>query len=214
VRIIIGAMAQPDFSPSAERNKQPILDVLLHHLPAQGKALEVASGTGQHVQWFAKHMPQWMWQPTEVHRGALYNIEVRVADAGLDNVLAALQLDVCTEPWFDTAAQNAEQFDAMVCINMLHIAPWVACGALMRGAARHLKPGALLVTYGPYFEKGVTPTPSNLEFDESLRAHDPTWGIRQREAVEQEAVKAGMRLRERHAMPSNNLLLVWERSSA
>ena len=204
-------MAQPDFSPSAERNKQPILDALLHLLPAQGRALEVASGTGQHVQWFAKHMPQWTWQPTEVHRGALYNIEVRVADAGLENVLAALQLDVCTEPWFDTAEQNAERFDVMVCINMLHIAPWVACGALMRGAARHLNPGALLVTYGPYFENGVTPTQSNLEFDESLREHDPSWGIRQREAVEQEAVLAGMRLRERHAMPSNNLLLVWER---
>ena len=155
-------------------------------------------------------MPQWIWQPTEVHRGALYNIEVRVADAGLDNVLEALQLDVCAEPWFADAALNAERFDAMVCINMLHIAPWAACGALMRGAARHLKEGALLVTYGPYFENGVTPTPSNLEFDESLRGHDPTWGIRRREAVEQEAALAGMRLRERHAMPSNNLLLVWE----
>lgn len=205
-------MAQPDFSPSAERNKQPILDVLLQILPAQGTALEIASGTGQHVQWFAQHMPQWVWHPTEVHPGALYNIEARVAQAGLPNVQTAQLLDVCSSEWFPPQGATAWHFDAMVCINMLHIAPWTACGALMRGAACHLRHGGLLVTYGPYFEPGVTPTPSNVEFDKSLRQHDPSWGIRHREAVEQEASHAGLHLRERHAMPSNNLLLVWGRT--
>jgi SAM-dependent methyltransferase len=203
-------VSQPDHSPSAERNKHPILEVLQQLLPAAGAALEIASGTGQHVQWFAKHMPLWSWQPTEVHRGALYNIEVRVAEAELDNVLEAVQLNVCTEPWFSESAMRAS-FDLVLCINMLHIAPWGACPALMRGAANYLKPGGKLVTYGPYFEAGVEPTQSNIEFDQSLRAHDPSWGIRQLADVEKEAHLAGLKLTQRHALPANNLLLVWER---
>lgn len=203
-------MPQPDFSPSAERNKQPILEVLQSFLPAAGRALEIASGTGQHVVWFAQHMPMWIWQPTEVHRGALYNIEVRAAEAGLANVLDALQLDVRKQPWFADA--DPVPFDLIFCANMLHIAPWEACGALMHGAARLLAPGGVLVTYGPYFEVGATPAPSNLEFDQSLRQHNPSWGIRQRADVEREAAAAGLHLRARHAMPANNLVLVWGRT--
>ncbi len=201
-------MAQPDCSPSAERNKQPILEVLQSFLPAQGRALEIASGTGQHVVWFAQHLPGWTWQPTEVHRGALYNIEVRAAEADLANVEVALQLDVCQTPW----PVETTLFDLVLCLNMLHIAPWDACGALMRGAAAHLAPGGHLVTYGPYFEDGVVPTQSNLDFDQSLRAHDPRWGIRQLGEVQQEAARAGLALAARHAMPANNLLLVWARA--
>jgi SAM-dependent methyltransferase len=200
-------MAQPDFSPSAERNKQPILEVLQTFLPAQGTALEVASGTGQHVVWFAQNMPLWTWQPTEVHSGALYNIEVRATEADLANVNVALPLDVCKTPW---QLEDAP-FDLVLCINMLHIAPWEACGALMRGAATHLAPGGKLVTYGPYFEAGVTPTQSNVDFDQSLRAHDPTWGIRHLDDVVQEAAAAGLVLAARHTMPANNLLLVWKK---
>ena len=201
-------MSQPDFSPSAERNKHPILDTLRTLLPVQGLALEIASGTGQHVQWFAQQLPEWTWQPTEVHRGALYNIEVRVSEAELDNVLDAQTLDVCKEPWF----AEATPYDLVLCINMLHIAPWAACGALMRGAARHLTSGGVLVTYGPYFETAVTPTASNLEFDQSLRAHDAIFGIRQLDDVQKEAALAGLHLQARHALPANNLLLVWGRN--
>lgn len=205
-------MAQPDFSPSAERNKQPILDVLLQFLPPQGTALEIASGTGQHVEWFATQLPQWTWQPTEVHRGALYNIEVRVAQADLNNVLDPVQLDVRSEPWLPDASVP-HTFDLIFCANMLHISPWEAGIALLRGSAQHLAPGGVLVTYGPYFEDGVTPATSNVEFDQSLRQHDPSWGIRLREDVEQEAARVGLRLAARHAMPANNLLLVWARSA-
>ena len=201
-------MTQPDFSPSAERNKQPILQVLQGFLPASGAALEIASGTGQHVEYLAHALPQWTWLPTELHRGALYNIEARADAAELENVLESRPLDVCKEPWFDTAIH----FDLVLCINMLHIAPWAACGALMRGAARHLAPDGWLVTYGPYFEDGVPPTQSNLDFDQSLRAHDPTWGIRRLAEVETQAAHAGLRLAARHAMPANNLLLVWQRT--
>jgi predicted O-methyltransferase YrrM len=204
-------MAQPDHSPSAERNKQPILEVLQNLLPAQGRALEIASGTGQHVVWFAQHLPQWTWQPTEVHRGALYNIEVRAAEADLANIDIAVGLDVCKEPWFPESSEQAGPYDLVLCINMLHIAPWAACGALMRGAAQHLAPGGVLVTYGPYFEADVAPTQSNLDFDQSLRAHDPSYGIRQLADVAEEAKRAGLRLQARHALPANNLLLIWAR---
>jgi hypothetical protein len=204
---------QPDHSPSAERNKQPILEVLHASLPATGHALEIASGTGQHVVWFAQHLPHWTWQPTEVHRGALYNIEVRVADAALENVHEALQLDVRKTPWFATEALPAP-FDLILCINMLHIAPWEACDALMRGAAQYLGADGALVTYGPYFDSGVAPTPSNVAFDQSLREHDPSYGIRQLADVQQVAARHGLQLAARHAMPANNLLLVWHKGTA
>lgn len=207
-------MAQPDHSPSAERNKQPILEVLQALLPPQGRALEIASGTGQHVVWFAEHLPQWSWQPTEVHRGALYNIEVRATEADLANIELAAQLDVCREPWFAAGSALAGPYDLVLCINMLHIAPWAACGALMRGAAQTLAPGGVLVTYGPYFEADVVPTQSNLDFDQSLRAHDERFGIRQLAYVQAQAALAGLQLQARHALPANNLLLVWGRTRA
>ena len=202
-------MAQPDFSPSAERNKQPILETLQTFLPAQGTALEIASGTGQHVVWLAQHMPLWTWQPTEVHPGALYNIEVRATEADLANVNVALPLDVCKTPW----QLEDTPFDLILCINMLHIAPWAACAALMQGAATHLAAGGRLVTYGPYFEAGGAPTQSNLDFDQSLRTHDPSFGIRQLADVQEQAGLAGLHLQARHALPANNLLLVWGRAT-
>lgn len=206
-------MTAPDCSPAAERNKQPILEVLQSVMPATGRALEIASGTGQHVHWFATHMPAWTWQPTEVQRGALYNIAVRIAQAGLDNALDPIPLDVCTLPWF--AADNEPAcFDLIFCANMLHIAPWEACIALMEGSGRHLTPGGVLVTYGPYFEQDTATAPSNTDFDHSLRAHDAQWGIRWRHEVEAQAGRAGLQLKARHVMPSNNLLLVWGRSGA
>ena len=200
-------MASPDFSPSAERNKQPILDVLRTYLPEQGSALEIASGTGQHVVWFAQHLPQWTWQPTDMHRGALYNIEVRANESDLANIHVAVELDVLAQPW----PLQEETFDLVLCINMLHIAPWASCAALMQSSASLLQPGGLLVTYGPYFEDGVPPTPSNVAFDQSLRAHDPSWGIRRREDVEREANAAGLQMLARHEMPANNLMLVFRR---
>jgi hypothetical protein len=202
-------MTAPDFSPSAERNKQPILEVLQTLLPQKGHALEIASGTGQHVVWFARHLPQWSWQPTDAHRGALYNIEAHIDASELGNIHAPLQLDVLKSPW----PVGSSEVNLVLCINMLHIAPWASCAALMQGCAKHLAPDGQLVTYGPYFEDGLVPTESNIAFHQSLLAHDPSWGIRKREDVEKEALEAGLRIRSRHAMPSNNLLLVFGRTA-
>ena len=128
--------------------------------------------------------------------------------SGLANVLPPRQLDVTALPW----PSFTQKFDAIFCANMLHIAPWDACPALMAGAARHLAPAGTLITYGPYFEDGVPPAPSNLAFDESLRARDPAWGIRKLEDVAAEARRCGLALAQRHAMPANNLLLVFRGS--
>ena len=201
-------MSAPDFSPAADRNKQPILAMLRQVLPDAGKALEIASGTGQHAAWFAAGLPRWTWQPTDVQSAALDNIAARVAQQGLANVLPPLRLDVMAARWLP----DDVRFDAIVCANMLHIAPWATCAALMQGSARHLAAGGVLITYGPYLEDGVPTSEGNLAFDQSLRAQDAAWGLRRREDVEGEAARAGLQLAARHAMPANNLLLVWTRA--
>ena len=201
-------MPAPDFSPAADRNKQPILAVLRDVLPDAGRALEIASGTGQHVAWVAAGLPRWTWQPTDVQPAALDSISARVAQHGLLNVRSPLQLDVMAARWLPDDAR----FDAIVCANMLHIAPWATCAAFMQGSARHLAAGGALITYGPYLEDGVPTSEGNLAFDQSLRAQDAAWGLRRREDVEREAAKVGLQLAARHAMPANNLLLAWTRA--
>ncbi len=202
-------MPQPDFSPAADRNRQAILDVLHRVLPGHGSALEIASGTGQHVAWFAAGLPHWIWQPTDAHAGGFDSIAAWTRQQGVANVRPPLQLDVMADRWLPADAR----FDAIYCANMLHIAPWATCAGLMRGSARHLAPGGMLITYGPYLEDGVPTSEGNLAFDQSLRAQNPAWGIRRREDVAQEAAKAGLRLAARHAMPANNLLLVWQQAA-
>lgn len=198
------------FSPAAERNKQAIVERLLSLLPAQGRALEIASGPGQHVVWFAEHLPGWHWQPTENDPALVAAVNARVCAAGLQKqVPPALALDVTHTPWSLGAPEPT--FDAIFCANLLHIAPWTACAGLMQGAAQCLAPEGVLITYGPYLEQDVPTSPGNLAFDTSLRASDAQWGLRQLEAVAQQAQIAGLRLRERHPMPANNLLLVWAR---
>jgi SAM-dependent methyltransferase len=204
--------ALPHSAP-ADRNKQPILDVLRTVLPARGAALEIACGTGQHATWFAAALPQWTWQPTDVEGSLFPSIAERIAQDGLANVRPPLLLDVTTPRWPSDGPEFAHPFDAIFCANMLHIAPWACCAGLMQGAARYLTPQGVLVTYGPYLEDDVVTAPGNLSFDASLKARDPAWGLRRRKDVEAVAARAGLALRQRHEMPANNLLLVFGRLS-
>lgn len=206
-------MTATPFSTATDRNKRPILDALRNVLPQRGTALEIASGTGQHVAWFAAGLPDWTWQPTDADTTALPAIAAATAQAGLANVRPPLRLDVLAPQWPAEGPPFSETFDAVFCANMLHIAPWATCAALMRGAARHLAPNGLLVTYGPYFEEDVATAPSNLAFHQSLRMRNAAWGLRRLQDVTEEAALAGLRLQARHAMPANNLLLVWGRYS-
>lgn len=193
-------------SPAAERNGLPILAELQRLLPAQGLMVEIASGTGQHAAQFSAGLPGWQWQPTDFDAAALPSIRAWCAD--LPRVRPPLPLDVLSQPW---PAELPQPVDAMFCANMIHIAPWTCTAALMQGAARHLSPQGLLITYGPYLEDGVPTSPGNTAFDADLRSRNAAWGLRQLAAVVAEALVAGLQLRQRLAMPANNLLLVWAR---
>jgi len=206
-------MNQLPFSPAAERNQAPILERLRQLLPERGTALEIASGTGQHAVCFADGLPGWCWQPTDFDAAALPGIAARIAAAGLGNVRPPLRLDVMVAPWPADGPPFTEPFDAVYCANMLHIAPWGTCAALMQGAARHLAPAGVLVTYGPYLEDDVPTSPGNQAFDHSLRERNPDWGLRRLADVVQTARQAGLALLQRNAMPANNLLLVWGRGT-
>lgn len=209
-------MAQVLCSPAADRNKQDILAQLQRILPASGTALEIASGTGQHVAWFATALSGWTWQPTDRESDAFPTVHANTRGAGLHNVRAPLPVDVLTPAWLQApgAPLGDELFDLIYCANMLHIAPWSTCAALMQGAALRLAACGQLITYGPYLEDDVPTSAGNLSFDHSLRASDPAWGIRRREDVEAAARQAGLALVARHAMPANNLLLVFGRAGA
>ena len=200
-------MTSPDYSPAADRNKQAILEVLLTVLPERGNALEIASGTGQHVAWFSSGLPGWTWQPSDAQPDGFASLNVWVTEQGVRNVRSPVVIDVMALDWLP----DQQFFDLIYCANMLHIAPWATCAALMHGCAQHLAPGGRLVTYGPYLEYGVPISPGNLAFDQSLRERNPAWGIRLLEDVALEAAKAGLKLIAKHEMPANNLLLVWAR---
>ena len=190
-------------SPAADRNREPILEVLRRVLPARGLVLEIASGSGQHAAWFAAALPGLTWQPTDPDSAARASIEAWRAEADLPNLRPPLALDVTATPW------PVETADAIVCINMLHIAPWEAALALVAGAGRVLPAGGVLVTYGPYRFAGELPAPSNQAFDQSLRSRDPRWGIR--DVVDLDAIAAphGLVREETIALPANNHALVW-----
>ena len=189
-------------SAPAERNKQPILDVLKRVLPAKGLVLEIASGTGQHVVHFAAALPELNWQPSDPDPELIRSIEARRAEAALPNLLPPIELDVQSAPWPLVRA------DAVLCSNMVHVAPWAATAALMRGAAAALPPEGVLVLYGPYRRGGRHTSPGNEEFDRALRAENSEWGLRDVEAVIAEAGREGLALREIVEMPANNLTLV------
>jgi Protein of unknown function (DUF938) len=157
-------------SPAADRNKQPILDALRRWLPAQGAALEVACGTGQHACHLAAGLPGWTWWPTDPDPGALASTAAWAADAALPGLQAPQRLDVTAKPW-----QLAEppSPDMVFCANMLHIAPWAACVGLLRGAAARLAPAGALVLYGPFLGTGEADSMGNLAFDADLRQRHP-----------------------------------------
>lgn len=199
-------------SPAAERNRAPILAHLLALLPPTGRALEIASGTGQHAAHFAAALPGWRWQPTDADDTLFAAVEGWARQIAAPNVQAPRRLNVLDADWpSDGGPPFGAPFDLIYAANLLHISPWACTPALMQGAGRQLAPGGRLVTYGPYLEDEVPTTPGNLAFDADLRARNPAWGIRRLADVAQQARRAGLALQARHAMPANNLLLVFGR---
>lgn len=195
-------------SPSAERNREPILAVLRTALPATGRVLEIASGTGQHAMYFAGAMPGLDWQPTDADAQARESIAAWIAHGAPPNVCAPLALDVHQADW------GVGVLDAVVCINMIHIAPWSAAQALFAGASRHLARGGVLYLYGPYKRGGAHTAPSNEAFDRQLQSRNPAWGVRDMEAVVALAASEGFTCGEPVAMPANNFSLVFRKREA
>ncbi|MBW2423600.1 MAG: DUF938 domain-containing protein [Deltaproteobacteria bacterium] len=192
-------------APATHRNREPILAVLSRWLIEPAAVLEIASGTGQHAVFFAERLPHVEWQPSERDPEGLASIEAWVVDSGLPNVTRPIALDACAEAW------SVGQVDAIFNANMIHIAPWEVALGLFEGAGRVLRPGGLLFLYGPFRMAGEHTAPSNAAFDADLRRRDPRWGVRDVEAVEAVAERAGLFLVEHDELPANNRLLVFRR---
>lgn len=193
------------FAPAAERNREPIQEVLERHLPEAGLVLEVASGTGQHAVWFAERFGGLTWQPSDPDPAAVTSIEAHRVEVSLDNLRPPLSLDVTHRPW------PLEHADVVLSINMIHISPFSACEALFEEAGRILTAGGLLITYGPYAMHGVLAPESNRGFDESLRSRNPAWGIRDVDDLDRLAEAAGLARIDTVPMPANNHTLVFRK---
>lgn len=192
-------------SPSAERNKGPVADVLKQVLPKEGLVLEVSSGTGQHVVHFAREMPHLAWQPSEREEASLQSVTRWMEEAALPNIRPILRLDVTEKPWPVASAA------AVVCLNMIHIAPWSAGAALMRGAQDILITGGTLFLYGPFRRGGRHTSESNEAFDRQLRSQNMEWGVRDLEDVARFAEEHGFGTPDIHVMPANNLSVVFRK---
>ena len=199
-------MDQRQVAPAAHRNKDPILDVLKRVLPQSGFVVEIASGTGQHAVHFARQLPGLIWQPSDPNPEMRASITAWIDEAGLPNIRPPLDIDVRSQPW------PVGEADALICINMIHIAPWTATLHVMAGASRLLPPGGVLFLYGPFRRLGQDTAPSNEAFDAQLRAKNPQWGLRHLDAVAEVAHHNGLALEDVTEMPANNLSVVFRRS--
>jgi hypothetical protein len=194
------------YSRACERNREPILEVLLEVLPDEGTMLEVASGTGMHAAHFVPRLRGWTWQPTDHTAEALASVEAWRGEVGDPRLRPPVALDVTRRPW------PVAHADAIFNANMIHIAPWEVAEGLFAGAGEVLRAGAPLLLYGPFKRNGAHTAPSNAAFDASLRTRDPRWGVRDLEAVEGLAARSGLHLEEVRSLPANNLLVVfWRR---
>ena len=192
-------------APAALRNRKPIAEVLADWLPKSGLVLEVASGSGEHVVYFAGRFPLLEWQPSDADADALASIAAWRAEAALANVLAPIVIDASASDW------PVNRAEALLNINMAHISPWRASLGLLNGAARILSPGASLILYGPWLKDDIETAASNLAFDADLRRRNAEWGLRRVEEFAAEAERRDLILIETRPMPANNLMLLFRR---
>ena len=192
------------YFPATERNRDAILDVLAPWLANVKKALEVASGSGQHVAHWAPRFPHVTWIPSDLDPS--HRRSIAAWTANMENVAAPLELDATAASWAEIGP-----VDLVFCANMIHIAPWEACLGLLARGAEVLAPGGALILYGPFMEDGRHNAESNAQFDESLKSRDPTWGIRDLNEVTTVAASRGLVFQSKIAMPANNHTVIFER---
>jgi len=193
------------YSEACERNKAPILERLLHLLPPKGRVLEIGSGTGQHLVYFAPRFPGLSWQPTE-QADQLDGLGARIREEGSLNILPPIELDVL-QAWPNRF------YDAVYSSNTSHIMAWREVGRMFAGVGERLRAGAAFLIYGPFNENGQFTADSNAEFDRQLRQRDPEMGLRDIEALASLAKSHQMSLENQAGLPANNQLLVFRKNS-
>jgi hypothetical protein len=194
-------------APAAQRNREPIAEVLREWLPETGLVLEIASGTGEHAAFFARSFPDLQWQPSDVDPCALGSIRAWRSHAGLANLREPVVLDASAADWAIDSA------DAVLSINMVHISPWTSALGLLNGAARLLGEGSPLILYGPWLSDSIETVESNRQFDSDLKQRNPEWGLRNAQKFAGEARKRGFSLTEARQMPANNLMLLFRKGT-
>jgi hypothetical protein len=202
-------MDNRQYAPATQRNREPILKILSEVLPTRSNVLEVASGTGEHAIFFASQLESCRWIPSDVNALAEESIIAWKNACPVDNLELPLLIDVTQDNWQQEVVEH--QINAIVNINMIHIAPWQACLGLMAGAAKILPEGGILYLYGPYKRNGEHTSLSNANFDHSLRDRHPLWGVRDLEAVVAAAATQNLNLQQVIAMPANNLSVIFNR---
>jgi len=194
-------MSSLPHSPATHRNRQPIWKTLLPYVKNAKKILEIASGTGEHIEYMAPRSPQITWQPSDGNPDMIWAINTRLETQ--KNVTKAKHIDVCTSTWNDLS------YDVLFCANMIHISPWESTLALFK----HANPKQYLILYGPFKENGIHNSQGNVHFDASLRRQNPTWGIRDLNDLQAVAEQHEYHLLHQHQMPANNFILIWAKDT-
>lgn len=197
------------YAPATQRNREPILEVLLRVLPPSGNILEVASGTGEHSIFFAPAFSSRQWIPSDPNAISRDSIEAWRKESLIENIHPPLNINAQDSIW--EIEKEFLDITTIININMIHISPWSACLGLMKGAKRLLPSGGILYLYGPYKQEGKHTALSNEAFDESLRDQNPEWGVRNLEDVIKVAEDNGLVFKEKVAMPANNLSVIFEK---
>lgn len=198
-------------APATARNRAPLAEVLAGLTASRQPArlVELASGTGEHAAWIGPRLAPWIWQPSDVDPDC--HASIRAHCAGLATVRPPVTLDAADSAWPAAVPEDDLPVEMVLSVNMIHISPWASTEGLLAGAGRLLPAGGLLVVYGPFRRRDVALAPSNAAFDESLRARDPAWGLRELETVAETAAGHGLDLDRVIDMPANNLTVVWRR---
>ena len=201
-------------APAYHRNISPITQVLSTILPTvSGDAMEIGSGTGQHIVSFGKIFEKLTWWPTEVAQENITSIDAWRINERSTNLRPAVRLDASLDDWqLGEHGRPPTKLDAIFTANVIHISTWTVCSGIVGGASRHLKSGGHLIFYGPFFRDDHPTAPSNLAFDQSLRSRDPEWGIRQLSAIVDLAVAQGLDKPSVIEMPANNLIVAFEKA--
>ncbi len=204
------SVATPDaggklFAPSAARNSEPLTHALAPFVPSSGRAMEIASGTGQHIVAYAKAYPTVTWQPTEVAEDRITSIAAYVTEAALANVLIPILLDATAPGW----GRQTGPIDLILLSNLLHLISQPEAEVLMSEAAQALTPGGCLTIYGPFTRNGTLVSDGDVQFDASLRAQDSELGYKSDTAIHDFGASCGLEPMDAIEMPANNLLLTW-----